>query len=393
MMNDYFIHYAGSNFVCMIIFGILMFHDLMNVDRQEKQIKYDHALLAFALYFLSDIYWAAVVFGVLPMTRWTMVSALFANYLLMAAITYMWLRYVMAVELVPHRERAINKFAVLFPFLVSTAALVALYLIAPSRLINDALETQFAFNLFLIIVPIIYIVAVIFYSMKRARSEENPMERKKHLYIGLFPLIVVGGGLIQVLFWPNTPVFCFCCTILMLIIYIQSMETQISTDPLTKLSNRAQLLHYVTQKSNLFIEGRRTFVAMIDANDFKEINDTYGHAEGDKALVFLADALKNVVSAHRMPSFLGRYGGDEFILIAHPVSEKEMEPLIAEMRAELDRTCRENELPYRLSIGVGCDELLGDPDTIQKCIQRADSKLYLDKEYSKLHAHTAGGNE
>ena len=38
-----------------------------------------------------------------------------------------------------------------------------------------------------------------------------------------------------------------------------------------------------------------------------------------------------------------------------------------------------------MSVGIGFDELLGEPDTFQKCLQRADSKLYLDKEYCKLN--------
>jgi hypothetical protein len=48
-MNAVFVYYAESNLVALIIFGILLIHDLVNVDRQEKQIKYDRALVAFML--------------------------------------------------------------------------------------------------------------------------------------------------------------------------------------------------------------------------------------------------------------------------------------------------------------------------------------------------------
>ena len=57
---------------------------------------------------------------------------------------------------------------------------------------------------------------------------------------------------------------------------------QVSTDPLTKLNNRGQLVRYVSQESNLRIEGRQTYIIMMDINYFKKINDTYGHAEGDR---------------------------------------------------------------------------------------------------------------
>ena len=383
-MRDYFIYYTESNLVCLVIFAMMLAHDLLGVDRQEKQIKFDKALIAFMLYFVSDTLWAAVIAGVLPKTLFSVLSANFANYVFMAALTYYWLEYVMAVEQAPHRNRRINKFAVVFPFLVSTVVLFAVYLFAPRVLLSDDLQLMPAANVFLIAVPIINIAAVIIYTMGKAHNEENPIEKKRHIYIGLFPLIVILGGLFQMVFLPNTPVFCFCCTILMLMNYIQSMETQISMDPLTKLSNRGQLMRYVSQKSNIQIEGRRTFVLMMDVNDFKSINDTYGHAEGDKALQMIADTLREVVWNKNLPSFLGRYGGDEFILLIHPATETELEPIIGEIRRQIEEKCRADGLPYILSVGIGYDELLNEADTFQKCLQRADHKLYLDKEYCKL---------
>ena len=99
------------------------------------------------------------------------------------------------------------------------------------------------------------------------------------------------------------------------------MESQISTDPLTKLNNRGQLHRYVSQEGNLRMEDRDTYIVMIDINDFKKINDTYGHWEGDSALVLLSGSITKVIRKRSMPIFLARYGGDEFILIAHPSDE------------------------------------------------------------------------
>jgi diguanylate cyclase (GGDEF) domain len=294
----------------------------------------------------------------------------------------------MAVEQAPHRNRKINRFAVMFPFLVSTIILILTYCFAPHVLLDDELEIQPAYNYFLVCVPSINIVAVLFYTFRKARQEENSIEKRKHLYIGLFPILVIAGGLLQMFVLPNTPIFCFCCTILMLMFYIQSMETQISLDPLTKLNNREQLHRYTSQKSNLHTEGRPTFVVMIDINDFKMINDTYGHAEGDRALVLIANMLKNIVKTHSIPIFLGRYGGDEFILIVHPAKKEDLDLLVQEIRDQITAECRICSTSYLLSVGVGYDELGSSPDTFQKCIQRADQKLYLDKEYRKTHGQS-----
>ena len=103
----------------------------------------------------------------------------------------------------------------------------------------------------------------------------------------------------------------------MIIFYIQSIESQVSLDPLTGLNNRGQLQRYVQQSSTLFREGLKTFVAMIDVNDFKRINDGYGHAEGDRALVIIADSLRQAAGEVGFPVFISRYGGDEFVIIMH----------------------------------------------------------------------------
>ena len=86
-----------------------------------------------------------------------------------------------------------------------------------------------------------------------------------------------------------------------------------------------------------------------------------------------------------MPMFLGRYGGDEFILIVHPAKYDELKALTEEIRKNIRERCKREERPYIISVGIGYDELLKEPDTYAKCVQRADSKLYLDKEYCKIN--------
>lgn len=270
-MSSYFIYYTEASIVCVIIFAIMLFRDIFSVDRQEKQIKYDGALVAFMLYFISDALWAAVIAGILPRNLFTTLTTNFANYVLMGGISYTWLRYVMAVEQVKRRDDRLNRFAIQFPFLIATIALIVTYLLRPRVLLDESLHPTLAYSAFQIAVPLIYITATIAYTMRRALREENPLERRNHLFVGLFPLMVVAGGLLQILVLPETPVFCFCCAILMLVFYISSLENRISTDPLTGLNNRGQLIHYTSQKANLHREGRRTFVVMFDINDFKAI--------------------------------------------------------------------------------------------------------------------------
>ncbi len=382
-MSEYFIYYASINIVGAVIFGIMLANDYIGLDRQEKQLKYDHALIAFILYFLSDAIWAGVDAGVFPVNQFTVITTTFLNFVIMTLIIYTWLCYVLAVEQITNRNSMTMRIILALPLILSMVGLILTYLISPRLLIDENLKNTAAFDAFLVAVPYIYLIAIIVYTIKKARSEENIIEKKKHIYIGLFPIMTVIGGLLQMILMPALPIFCFSSTILMVIFYIKSIDTQISKDPLTNLNNRGQLARYVSQKSNLLIEGRTTYVVMIDVNDFKNVNDTYGHAEGDSALVIIAKALLKAVKSRTIPLFLGRYGGDEFVLIAHPVKEEELTELLDHVRDNIFSMCKSENKPYLLTIGIGYDEMLGEEDTFQKCMQRADDKLYINKEYIK----------
>lgn len=382
-MSDYFIYYASANMVGAVIFGIMLIHDCLGVDRQEKQIKYDQALIAFMLYFISDVIWAGFDSGVFPSSRLSALITNFSNFVIMTGIIYCWLKFVLAVEEVSNRNSMKLRLLLSLPFRISVLILVVTYIINPLLLIDENLKSTRVFDLFLVVVPYIYLVAIIVYTIKKARHTVDPTEKKKHLYIGFFPILVVIGGLLQMLLMPTLPIFCFSSNIFMLIFFIKSIDSQISTDPLTKLNNRGQFARYISQESNLRIDGRKTFAIMMDINDFKMINDTYGHAEGDKALIILSQALVHAVRNQNMPLFLGRYGGDEFVMIAHPEESHEIEVLIETIRNFVAAKCEKENKPYILSIGIGYDEYLDNQEAFSKCMRRADEKLYTDKENCK----------
>ena len=187
----------------------------------------------------------------------------------------------------------------------------------------------------------------------------------------------MGFGLIQVVSL-NAPTFCFGCTIMLLFFYIQNMQTLISVDALTRLNNRGQINRYMDQVR--YRENVAVYIMMIDIDRFKEINDTYGHAEGDRALILVSETLKQICDRFRAPVFLGRYGGDEFTVIIQNPDEGEHPAQAAKViRSALYERGRESKLPYDLEVSIGYDALRDKNDTMQACMVRADEKLYQDK--------------
>lgn len=379
-MKGFSVYYINALVACILLFWILLVNNRSSLDRQEKQIKLDRALISFMLYFLVDCFWAGIADGLIPKTRLTVIADMMAIYLCMVAICYSWLEYTLAVEQVPHRNRRKNKLIARLPFLLSTAALVINFLAAPQVLIDENLDGQLGFSIYLLATPTVYLGAVLFITLSRARGEENPAEKRKHLMLGFLPLSAIVAGLLQELLFSYIPIYCFVDALLIVVFYIQSIEARVSIDPLTNLNNRGVLTRYISQRSNIRQENRLTVAVMADINNFKIINDSYGHAEGDRALVIISDALKQSLSGCNMPCFLGRYGGDEFILILHPVRMEEANALLRKIQSEIKKKAEENGLEYELTMSMGCSALGGEEDSIQECIKRADRELYNNKK-------------
>ena len=376
-------YYTESQIICLIIFGIMLGHNMSTVDRSEKVVKYDGALIAFMLYFVSDAIWASIIAGVLPKTMPTVALITLVNFILMAGITFMWLRYVAAVERVPGRNTKGFIIKSFLPLGLSILIMVAILLLAPHLLITPEYTVTMFYSLFQVAIPIFYIIVVFVLVLRRASAEDSSEDKSIHIYVGTFPLMVVLGGMIQVLLLPETPIFCYSCAILMIIFYIQMMESRISLDPLTGLNNRGQLHRYIAQSNSLFREGKNTYVMMIDVNEFKKINDTYGHAEGDHALTIIANSLKRAAGSVNAPVFLSRYGGDEFICIIHSDSDDVPEKLYQSIHAQLEKESEQAGVPYNVSVAIGYAQLRRENDSFKACMVRADQNCYEDKQRMK----------
>lgn len=166
---------------------------------------------------------------------------------------------------------------------------------------------------------------------------------------------------------------------LLIYIYIQSRIT--STDFLTGLFNRREYetiikdLSYMKQKS-LTISG-----IMVDINDFKNINDVYGHRIGDEVLVHVSKLLKSTI---RSQDYIFRIGGDEFVIVI--ISDKKN--VINEIMNRIEHVVHEfnNQSPYDFSISLSLGKGIYDEHTyvdLPSFFEHLDLMMYDDKKYFK----------
>lgn len=165
---------------------------------------------------------------------------------------------------------------------------------------------------------------------------------------------------------------------------LQRLQMMAVTDPLTGAFNRGAIINRAQEELSR-MERRKAVetgtslgVIMIDLDYFKKVNDTYGHLTGDDVL---REMSKRVEACLREYDVFGRYGGEEFLVVAPDVNFKSAMVVAERISFELVKApfdCGEHQVPITASFGVTCCQ---DPsEGLNAALQRADEALYQAKE-------------
>ena len=166
----------------------------------------------------------------------------------------------------------------------------------------------------------------------------------------------------------------------------QRLAALATRDQLTRLLNRRGLLGHLRQWSSWSARyGRPLSVLLLDIDWFKTLNDTLGHATGDLALQAVSGALQKAV---RDADLVGRFGGDEFLILAPETGRQDLELLMNRVLESVRSIeFRHGDDRVHLSVSVGGSWTEGGGDTpIEAIIAAADRSLYAAKESGRDRA-------
>lgn len=161
----------------------------------------------------------------------------------------------------------------------------------------------------------------------------------------------------------------------------RQLEEMAAQDPLTGAANRRyfyELLKTEIARSQRY--GENISIAYIDIDDFKTINDTYGHVTGDELLVKVVSTLRTNM---RSADMVARIGGDEFVMLLPQTNVNEAEQALKKMEQRLREDVSVNGTPVTFSIGVLTFNEC--PESVEQMIHAADAVMYAVKEKGKDH--------
>jgi diguanylate cyclase (GGDEF)-like protein len=185
-----------------------------------------------------------------------------------------------------------------------------------------------------------------------------------------------GMLLIATLFFSVVPIFYYLVRSF-LRLHILSI-----TDELTGLYNRRGFFKLAEDcLSSAKRMGKKLMLLYADLDNMKQINDVYGHEEGDRMLQEVSSILK---ATYRTSDIIARIGGDEFVVFPVGSSEDHVDMIINRLNEKIDQYNKKNKSSYKLEMSVGIATY--DPHavkSINELLNLADSKMYEDKNRKK----------
>ncbi len=364
--------YAEINLICIAIVLYEIYKAARDIDKSYTWKKYIYCMAFSVLAFASDMVWALLPETGYPLWQGYLACIIYFISLLAAAV--IWFFYSETIQ----GSGILKKKWIVFITIIPAAFLVVLLFTGKIFTLDETGYHRASLYPLQVIISFGYILFTGVRAIYHAFQKENYVKKDEYLSLGAFVVLPVLSMIPQWLLNGAAPMTCVGIALATMIVYQNHQQNLISKDPLTGLNNRNQVLQYLSSKMKS--DDNNLYLMIMDADGFKQINDTYGHAEGDSALTLIADALKKAVPQHFI---IARYGGDEFVAIGEAESDQAVEQIRDSIYRQIEKDNVENNTPWAAEISIGFALRTDKENNIPDLIRKADKKLYEEKKAKK----------
>ncbi|MGN0616212.1 GGDEF domain-containing protein [Ruminococcus flavefaciens] len=370
-----YISYVITEMFCIFFSIGIIVKANKNVGTDLQMRHFRGMALFFIIYLMSDIFWALGQGGLVPFN--TTLNKL-TNTVGLIAVTLLTLGWCIFVIYRIDQNKSKNM-KLLMGMHYAIAAVDCMITIASVFngfyfYIDEKDIFQFADGY---IVHIIFIFIQLFgsgiYSFAQSFSNKQVKLKKEYRLPLLFIIIPSATAILEGIL-PLSPIVSLGIFLPIHFAFLEIQNSEIYSDALTGLNNRRRMEIFLQDMIHGAMEEKPFRIHMIDVNDFKQVNDKFGHIVGDRTLQLVADALHNV--SDKLHGFCARYGGDEFVLIVSDEADVQ-EAIQSEVNA-LRQKCA--DLIPTISVCTGCATCRSGAITAAQLIAQADEQLYIQKE-------------
>ena len=377
-LGTYAIMYLELNIVSILLVAVIR-HKTNGLSRMVAQRNFVMAIDAQVAFFASDTLARLMYYHFLPSSNFLVIflkSVYFFSTALMCYFWFVYFEYMQESNFVKSRFRV--RVASILVWVMAILLIINVKVGMFFYIDGDGVYQRGPW----FVLQYILSYAYVFFTCTRAFigifNKKKYAQRRLLIELAIFPVVPAIAGIIQFV-KPEIPLACVSLSLATLILYLEWVDQVISLDPLTKLNNRKRFMYFYDQWQITHDDKEDLYLMMIDANKFKSINDTYGHAAGDMALVRIAEALNRSCRFAGKRSHIARYGGDEFAVFVCGADPQLMEDLKKRIATCLEELNEAEKAPYELTVSMGYTKVM-PKQHLKAAIEEADKNLYEEKE-------------
>ena len=370
-----YISYVITEIFCILFSAGIIFKANRNVGTDLQMRHFRGMALFFIIYLISDSWWALGQGGLIPFNRTLNKAANAVGLVAVALLTLGWCIFV--IYRIDQNKTGNMKLLIRLYY---AAAIVDILIIISSVFtgfyfyVDENDIFRFGDGYFL---HLLFIVVQLFgsgiYSFVQSFSNKQVKLKKEYRLPLLFIIIPTAAAVLEGIL-PVCPIVPLGIYLPIQLAFLEIQSSEIYSDALTGLNNRRRMEMFLQDMIHNASDENPFRIHMIDVNDFKQVNDKFGHIASDRALQLVADALRNV--SDKLHGFCARYGGDEFVLIVS--GEAKVQELIQNEVKSMRESCA--DLLPQLTVCTGSAVCRSEAMTATQLIAKADEQLYIQKE-------------
>ena len=370
--------YSEISALCITLLGIMAYRaSKFGIDTNRKKRAFVASIgCAIAMNFF-DFLWDLALTGTVNIPVWLryVINACYFTSLSFSA--FYWFIF---SEIVLSKK--LNKKALYIFFFIPMLTLIALLVTTPStgllyKFDQSGNYVRGPLHYLQFAPALIYILIASVKNLLYTFSPDNSERKKTFITMSSYSVPVLICAILQFIF-PDAPILSVAPTVSLLLVYTNSLRVQLSIDPLTGIYNRKRLIDTLSDKAKNIKKNKKLYFIFIDIDNFKTLNDKYGHNEGDKALQLVAETLNSICL--RTGGTCARYGGDEFAVL----QELDANESISDLCDEIINAVKERNQPenseIEVNVSVGYSEFNKDARTVSALIRFADKQMYANKK-------------
>ena len=306
-----------------------------------------------------------------------------ALFFLAAGIAHLWVCYV------DYRLFA-DKYRIQHINLLLSIPLILLAILSMANIFIDVFfyidEQNIYHRTALFFVPWVIVYCYMLYSAILAYYYRKRVHKYLFMPVVMFLTPIFIGSLIQMLYYGISLIW-VSVALALTVLYINLQHEENCLDPLTGLYNRNYLIHHLEHLNRRAQKGCHITGILLDINNFKHINDTYGHIIGDRVLRATGSILLHAVDCN---ASVIRYGGDEFLIFLENATPEDVQHILNNIQQQLENYSTTDSAPLQLSLSSGT-AVFNQMDIFQ-FFQEMDRKMYEQKRTFDLAPDNAAAS-